>query len=136
MDLREFDGWLRRYFEAWVSNEPEEVAALFAEHAVYHVDPFSGPRMRGRREIVERWTAEPGAQLDVRWAYEPLAVAGDRGVAHWRVSFTPGGATDRRTELDGILLVTFDAHGRCTEHREWYLSRDVSTDVGRDVGTA
>jgi ketosteroid isomerase-like protein len=127
MDRQEFDDWLRRYFEAWVSNDPDEVGAVFAEDAVYHVDPFSGPRMRGRREIVERWTSEPDAQQDVRWSYEPLALAGDRGIAQWRVSFAPGGAADRRTEVDRILVITFDAEGRCTEHREWQVTRDVET---------
>jgi uncharacterized protein (TIGR02246 family) len=127
MELEGFDHWLRQYFEAWVSNDADAVADLFAEDAEYHVDPFSGPRMRGRQEIAARWTAEPSAQGDVRWAYEPLAVTGDRGVAHWNISFVPGGASDRRTEMDGILLITFDGGGRCTEHREWYVARDVGT---------
>ncbi len=127
MDRQEFDDWLRRYFEAWVSNDRDAVGKLFAEDAVYHVNPFSGPRMTGRAEIVDVWTSEPEAQRDIRWTYEPLAVEGDRGIAHWQVSFAPEGATDRRTELDGILVVTFDGDGRCTDHREWYAVRDVET---------
>ena len=125
MDLDGLDDWLRRYFDAWVSNEPDEVAALFSEDAEYHVDPFSGPRMRGRDEIVVRWTSHPEAQQDVRWSYEPLAVAGERGIAQWRVSFAPNGVADQRTEIDGILLVDFDGHRRCTVHREWQVTRDV-----------
>jgi hypothetical protein len=130
MDAPGFDAWLGRYFEAWVSNDPDAVGSLFAEAAEYHVDPFSGPRMRGRAEIVERWTSDPDAQRDVRWSYEPLAVGGDLGVAHWRVSFAPHGALDRRVELDGILVLTFDDGGRCTEHREWYVTREVASGSG------
>ena len=125
MDLEAFDAWLRRYFEAWGSNEGAAVAELFAEDALYFVEPFGGPRMRGRAEIVQQWTSDPDAQRDVRWEYEPIAVVGRRGVAHWRVSFAPDGLADRRVELDGILLIDFDDAGRCTEHREWYLRREV-----------
>ena len=35
MDLGAFRGWLQRYFDAWASNDPVEVSALFAEDAVY-----------------------------------------------------------------------------------------------------
>ena len=91
MDRQGFDHWLRRYFQAWVSNDRDAVGALFSEEAVYYVNPFLGPRMRGRAEIVDVWTSEPDAQRNIRWSYEPLAVQGDRGIAQWRVSFAPGG---------------------------------------------
>jgi hypothetical protein len=35
MDLESFRNWLERYFAAWGSNEPDDVAALFAEDAEY-----------------------------------------------------------------------------------------------------
>jgi hypothetical protein len=55
------------------------------------------------------------------WSFEPLAVAGERGVANWRVSFD---SDDGRIELDGILVLDFDERGRCTLHREWYEQRE------------
>ncbi len=65
-----FRDWLERYFDAWASNEPDDVEALFAEDAVYWVDPFREPQ-RGRDEIVSAWVSGP--QEDVEYAYEPLA---------------------------------------------------------------
>lgn len=59
----------------------------------------------------------------MRTSYDIVAVTGDRGVAHWRVTFHAGdGAT---VELDGILVCTFDAEGRCTLHREWFDRREA-----------
>lgn len=119
VDLEAFRSWLDRYFGAWASNDPDEVAALFPEDAVYSYGPFREPN-RGRDAIVAEWVSGP-PQEDLRVEYESLEVAGERGVAHWRASWRQ----DRETlvELDGILVVDFDRWGRCTEHREWYAER-------------
>ena len=118
MDLDAFGGWLERYFAAWASNDPVEVTALFAEDAVYSYGPFSG-EAHGREEIVRRWV-QGGVQPGLATWFEPLAVNGERGVAHWRVSFDEG---QGRIEMDGILVCDFDGQGLCTLHREWYHLR-------------
>ena len=118
VDLDDLRTWLDRYFAAWRSNDPSQVEALFAPHAVYSYGPFRD-EARGRDEIVRRWV-RGGEQPGLRCAFEPLAVEGDRGVAHWRVSFDDGGG---RSELDGILVLDFDDEGRCVLHREWYDHR-------------
>jgi ketosteroid isomerase-like protein len=122
MDLEAFGGWLERYFAAWASNDPAEVGALFAEDAVYSYGPFRDDDAVGREEIVRRWV-QGGAAPGLRTAFEPLAVTGDRGVAHWTVSFD---AENGRVELDGILVCDLDAAGRCVRHREWYHRRTTT----------
>jgi ketosteroid isomerase-like protein len=116
MDLDAFQGWLRRYFDAWASNDPVEVSSLFAVDAVYSYGPFREVT-RGRDAIVRAWV-EGGVPNELRTDVEPIAVSGDRGVAHWRVAFRhdAGGVV----ELDGILVCDFDTAGRCVLHREWY----------------
>ena len=121
MDLRSFDAWLERYFSAWASNDPDQVAALFSEDAEYSWGPFRESAHR-REDIVRTWVAG-GAPPDLRYRYEPIAVEGDRGVAHWSVTFR---GDHGLTELDGILVCTFDVTGRCTLHREWYDQRDTN----------
>jgi hypothetical protein len=59
---------------------------------------------------------QPGLET---W-FEVLAVEGERGVAHWRVSHDA--AEDTRETLDGILVCDFDERGRCSLHREWFAS--------------
>ena len=54
MDADTFERWLRRYFDAWASNDPNEVADLFSEDAVYAYGPFR-EETRGREAIVRAW---------------------------------------------------------------------------------
>ena len=122
MDRAGFEDWLRRYFEAWVSNDPSDVAPLFAEDALYWVGPFREPWV-GREQIVARWTV--GTQEDVRTAFDVVAVEGDTGVAHWNVSSRTGDDRGRK-EWDGVLVIEFGPNGRCREHREWFSQRDLT----------
>ena len=55
MQLEDLGSWLDRYFAAWKSNDPEDVAALFTEDAVYSYSPFRA-ETRGRDEIPRRKT--------------------------------------------------------------------------------
>jgi hypothetical protein len=83
---------------------------------VYSYGPFR-EETRGREAIVRAWV-EGGVPSELRTDVEPIAVAGDRGVAHWRVSFRDGSGS--AIEMDGILVCDFDEAGRCILHREWY----------------
>lgn len=121
VDLDAFRGWLERYFDAWASNDPAEVSELFAEDAVYSYGPFR-EQTRGRDAIVRAWV-EAGVTSELRTDVEPIAVAGDRGVAHWRVSFRDDSGST--VEVDGILVGDFDETGRCVLHREWYDRRET-----------
>ncbi len=120
VDLAAFRSWLDRYLEAWRSNDPAEVEALFAEDAVYSWGPFREPA-RGRDAIVKAWV-EGGVPEELRLAHEAWAVAGERGMAHFTASF--GNAEGAVVEIDGILVCDFDVDGRCTLHREWYARRE------------
>jgi uncharacterized protein (TIGR02246 family) len=120
-----FGRWLDAYFAAWISNDPDDVAALFVEDATYSTGPFA-ELWAGREAIVRRWTS--GAQEDVEHAYEILAIEGDTAIAHWNVKARAEGSETARSEWDGILLVTFAQDGRCRSHREWLVRRDLTTD--------
>ena len=112
---------MEAYFSAWVTNDPDEVAALFTDDAVYQVGPFAEP-WTGRDEIVRHWVS--GTQDDVVHSHEVLAVEGDTGIVGWNVRATDPD-TGVRTEMDGVLQLTFAPDGRCRAHREWFLRREI-----------
>ena len=120
MDRADVAGWMDAYRDAWISNDPSEVAALFTEDAIYAIEPFAEP-WRGREEIVRRWTA--GISQQVALTHEVLAIDGEVAVVHWHV-FTQNAGDPVRTEYDGILALRFAPDGRCREHREWFSRRE------------
>lgn len=124
LTLDQLTRWLRGYFDAWVSNDPRVVAALFSEDAVYFYGDFLAPS-RGRDTIVARWIANPEQQTGIESRFEPLAAGGDTGIAHWHVAYNSGTRGGRRMEIDGILVLRFNAALECVEHREWYARREA-----------
>ena len=114
--------WLDAYFAAWRSNQAAQVEALFAAEAVYSYGPFREPA-RGREQIVANWVAD-GAPLIVEYRYDILAVHADTGIAHWNIR-QKAQLHEPTLELDGILVLRFDANGRCVEHLEWFDRRHL-----------
>ena len=112
---------MEAYRDAWISNDPRDVAALFTEDAVYSIDAFTEP-WRGREDIVRRWTA--GIAQNVDLTFDVVAVEGDVAVVHWRV-ITQNVGDPVRVEYDGVIQLRFVPNGRCAEHREWFFRREL-----------
>ena len=121
--------WLDAYFDAWRSNDGTEVAKLFAPDAVYSYGPFREPA-RGRDQIVANWVAD-GPPLTAESSYEILAVEDERGIVHWNVRQKAFYFHEPTLELDGILVLRFNAEGVCVEHLEWF-DRRTFDDPPRD----
>ena len=112
--------WMDAYRDAWISNDPAAVAALFTPDAVYSIDAFAEP-WRGREEIVRRWTA--GIAQQVAFTFEVVAVEEDVAVVHWNV-FTQNVGDPIQVEYDGVLQLRFAPNGCCSEHLEWFFRRE------------
>ena len=59
--------WTEAYVEAWKSNDPQQISALFSEDAIYLTSPDAEPRV-GRADIVAGWLDdldEPGT-----WSFD------------------------------------------------------------------
>ncbi len=123
MTAESLEGWLDAYGRAWESRDPDAIAELFAEDALYLETPFEAP-MRGRAAVVEYWQGVRRTQEDVHFRREILAIAGETGIAHWWASFVrvPSG---KRIHLDGVAAVTLDPSGRCRLFREWWHRREA-----------
>jgi hypothetical protein len=121
MDREGVAKWMDAYREAWISNDPGDIGALFTDDAVYAIDPFAPPWV-GRDEIVRRWTA--GISQDVEMTFEVVALEGDVAVVHWNV-ITQNMGDPVRVAYDGVVQLRFTRGGRCAEHREWFFRREL-----------
>lgn len=123
----ELQRWLDRYVDAWRTNDPVEVEALFTEDAVYRYRPYGGDRNAavGRQAIVEAWLDEgdPPGSWDAR--YEPYAIEGNRAVAMGRSDYFASEKGEARTYHNAFLL-RFDEEGRCAEFTEYYMREEAT----------
>jgi len=114
MNMDDVEAWLERYVVAWGSNDPEDIAALFTEDAVYYTAPDRDP-WSGREAIVREWLArkdEPGAW---EFRYEPLAVAGD-------LAFVRGWTAYRgESDYSNLWVIRLAPDGRSSEFTEWWM---------------
>ena len=126
MTHNEFSSWLHDYGRAWETRDAHAAAALFGEDSAYNETPFVEP-MRGRAEIMAYWLHVVDSQEQIRFGYEIMSVAQEKGIAHWWVSFT---RVRERTKvyLDGIFIITLNSTRLCTTLREWWQRKQTATD--------
>lgn len=119
MDNTTFQGWLDRYIGAWRSGDPAGIGDLFSADARYWYGPYQDPVV-GREAIVASWTEEPDLPGSWEAEYRPLVVHGDVAVATGESRYANG-----RT-YSNVFACRFDADGRCTEFREWYMEHPAN----------
>lgn len=118
-----FNNWLEGYFTAWKTNQRQLLSGLFAEEAIYYYGPFKQPSA-GKQAILDAWLANPPPE-GFHYTYSPVAISTDTGVAHWNVNFRSEKNSTMLIEIDGILVIKFDAQGKCIEHKEWFVLREI-----------
>jgi hypothetical protein len=124
LTLEDFTAWMDRYAQASEAGDARAAATLFAPDAEYRETPFDAPIV-GQDAIYRYWAEAAPHFKDVRFAYEILAVTGDRGIALWRSDFVSV-KSGSRGSLDGVFLVEFDAAGTCRTFREWWHRQTVA----------
>ena len=121
-DLAALEDWMRRYVEAWRSNDADTIGALFTDDATQRYSPFEEPPITGRQAIVESWLESPDEPGTWEMRYEALAVNGDLGVARCWITYAAA-QSDGGQEYSNIFVVRLDADGRCRDFTEWYMKR-------------
>jgi ketosteroid isomerase-like protein len=106
--------WVLRYVQAWTSNAPSDIGALFSDEAHYFQAPYGTP-WEGRDAIVAGWldiADEPGT-WDFR--FEVLGVDGNLGFVQGWTRYREG-----KNYLNLWVIRLTDA-GECTEFTEWFM---------------
>ena len=119
-DRATVSAWLDKYVEAWKSYDPHIIGDLFSEEALYYYDPFQEP-ISGRSSIVSSWLEDPDLPGSFSAHYELIAIDGDVAVANGRTTYMEDDSVTIDSEFDNIFILRFDADGRCSEYREWYM---------------
>ena len=113
------DQWMDAYVEAWTSNDPDDIAVLFSDDAVYDPQTADG-EMHGHREIVEWWQGI-GDHPD-NWDFEWLLLVETDDLA---VITATTRYFDPAASYRNLFVIKFDEDGLCRDFTEWYIEEDA-----------
>jgi uncharacterized protein (TIGR02246 family) len=107
-DLTKITAFGKRYANAWCSQNPEKVAAFFAERGSISIN--NGPPAVGRAAIAKEAKAFMTAFPDMIVTFDKIEPRGDATAFHWTLTGTntgPGG-TGKRVRISGYELWKID----------------------------
>ena len=123
-DRAELDGLAQRYAKAWCSQNPEGVAAFFAERGSISIN--NGPPAVGRTAIAREAQAFMSTFPDMIVTFDKLEPRGDRTAFHWTLTGTntgPGG-TGKCVRISGYELWKIDNNGLIAESKGHFDSAE------------
>jgi uncharacterized protein (TIGR02246 family) len=113
----ELTRFAKRYAEAWCSQDPEKVAAFFAENGSISIN--NGPPAVGRAAIAREAQAFMTTFPDMVVAFDKLEPRGDAIAFHWTLTGTntgPGGI-GKKVRISGYELWKIDNNGLIGESK-------------------
>jgi uncharacterized protein (TIGR02246 family) len=105
--------WIDAYVEAWESNDPDAVAALFTADGVYRFEPWEA--WAGRQEIVAGWIEHADKPGDTSFHWWHVARDGDLWIVEARTRYHNLGK-----DYSNLWLVELDDEGRARGFTEWW----------------
>lgn len=110
--------WIQNYIRAWESNDPDDIGALFGEHARYYTAPYRQP-WTGREQIIHGWLGrrdEPGTwSFDHEVLVEQSGLGVMSGVTHY---------PEQGRRYSNLWLIRLDEQGLCEEFIEYFMLQD------------
>ena len=122
--MSELNEFAKRYAEAWCSQNPESVAAFFAENGSISIN--NGPPAIGRAAIAKEAQAFMTTFPDMIVTFDKLEPVADGTRFHWTLKGTntgPGG-TGKRVRISGCELWKIDNEGLIGESKGHFDSAE------------
>ena len=136
MTTDELTRFAQRYANAWCSQNPDSVAAFFAERGSISIN--NGPPAVGRTAIAREAQAFMTTFPDMIVTFDKLEPRGDRTAFHWTLTGTnsgPGGR-GKRVRISGYELWQIGDDGLIVESKGHFDAADYERQLkhGLDVG--
>lgn len=131
----ELDEFAQRYAKAWCSQNPESVAAFFAERGSISIN--NGAPAFGRVAIAKEAQAFMTTFPDMVVTFDKLEPLGDRTEFHWTLTGTNTGpdGTGNRVRISGYELWKFGPDGLIAETKGHFDAAEYERQLrGSDAG--
>jgi len=116
----EVSAWVDAYKKAWISNDADDIAAIFTDDAVYEFRPNDPDPWRGRDQIVEGWIEDPDSPET--WTLETRVLGvlpDDTAIVQAVVEYL-----DDRPVWDDLWLIELE-NGKASRFTEWAVRREA-----------
>ncbi|WP_280404753.1 nuclear transport factor 2 family protein [Nocardia brasiliensis] len=111
------------YIRAWVSQDPDLIVSIFADHATYHERVLDDPIV-SREGIRHYWkTKVVESQGNIECDLLSLYVDGDTAIAEWEARFDDL-VQGKRKRMREVAILEFDEH-LIVSLREYWTSQTV-----------
>lgn len=107
--------WVEGYRKAWLSNDPDEIRALFTEDAEYRTRPFREP-WEGHEEIVAGWLAGEDGPGGSTFEWQTVLANAETGVVRG-ITVYP----EDNSVFHNLWVVQLAPDGRATSFTEWWM---------------
>ena|ERR1700676_4970436 len=131
--ITELNKLAKRYAEAWCSQDPERVAAFFAERGSITIN--NGPPAAGRAAIAKEAQAFMTTFPDMIVTMDKVSPDSDGTKFHWTLTGTntgPGG-TGKRVRISGYELWKIDNDGLIAESKGHFDSAEYERQLKEGV---
>lgn len=116
--------WIAGWVSGWSSHDPDVIAALYSDDAVFLSHPFRPP-LRGATGAAEYARSAFADEDTVEFWFAKPVVAGDRAAVEYWAHISTGNIEQT---LAGITALVFAADGKCREHRDYWAIHDGRLD--------
>lgn len=131
--MSELDNFAKRYAEAWCSQNPESVAAFFAERGSISIN--NGPPAVGRAAIAQEAQAFMTTFPDMVVTFDKLEPQPNATAFHWTLTGTntgPGGS-GKGVRISGYELWKIDKDGLIGESKGHFDAAEYERQIREGV---
>lgn len=121
MNRSDFEHWLAAYRDAWGTDDPAQIGALFTDDATYSPSPFS-KAWEGCEAIVAKWIERGDSQNPWQFESELLATEGDTGVLRGLTTY-PAHGEEKEEVYSNIWVIRLAPDGRARSFAEWWVQK-------------
>jgi hypothetical protein len=112
------NAWMDGYVAAWTESDPEAIATLFTEDAIYDPQTSAG-EWDGIDEIIERWLEIDDHPENWEFQWLPVVETEETAVVVGTTRYF-----DPPMSYRNLFVIHFAEDGRCRDFTEWYIEED------------